>query len=101
MRDKDNCAAKLTDILHFIEALPLKRRVPHCQNLINDQNLRLQVSSNRKSKAKIHPTGIMLDRCIEEPVNLSKSYDLVELAGDLSLLHAQDGPIKVNILSSG
>src|SRR5947209_910871 len=56
---------------------------------------------NREGKAHIHSRGIMLYRRIEKTLNLSEGNDLVEFLANLGTAHAEDRPIKKDVLAAG
>src|SRR5438309_1826477 len=53
---------------------------------------------HRERQAHVHAARVPLDRGINELLHLGEGYDLVELAGDLRLLHAQDGAVQENVV---
>ena len=54
-----------------------------------------------KGEAHVHPARIVLDRGVQELLNLGEVYDLVKLALDLVALHPEDGAIQVDIVAAG
>src|SRR5947199_4061003 len=50
--------------------------------------------------AHVHAARVALDWGIDELLHLGEGYDLVELAGDLRLLHAQNGAVQENIVAA-
>ena len=54
-----------------------------------------------KGQPHIHPGGIALDGRIHKLLDLGKVDDLVELAVDLGLLHAEDGAVEIDVLAPG
>src|SRR5437773_5644226 len=98
MTYEQNCPALVPGyILHLAETLLLELHISHCQHLVHNQNLRLQVSSYGKSQAHVHPARVVLHRCVKELFSLRECDDLIELAIDLGLAHSEDGTIEVNI----
>src|SRR6185436_2601864 len=53
--DKKYRATRASDLLHFCNALFLECCVANCQHLVDDEDLRLKMSRNRKRKPDIHP----------------------------------------------
>ena len=54
-----------------------------------------------EGESHVHAAGIMLDGRVEEFLHLGKSHDLVKLAADLGLRHAEDGAIEEDVLPTG
>ena len=68
---------------HLPEALLLECIVANGQHLVDDQDLRLEVSGDGEGQPHVHPRGVALDRRVEELLDLGEGDDLVELAIDL------------------
>ena len=71
---------------HLLKAFRPKRPIAYSEHLVYKKNLGLQVNSNRKSKARTHTGGVMLERRADEIFQRSKGDDLVEVAVNLALL---------------
>ena len=54
VRNKENRASLLTNILHFVEALSLEPRVSDCQHFIHQQYFRFQMGGDGESESQIH-----------------------------------------------
>src|SRR6266550_1155104 len=101
MTNKKNGAALTCDRLHLTQALLLKGAISHRQDLVYDQYLWIQIGSYGKGQTHIHAAAITLHRRVQELLDLSKGHDLVELGFDFRLLHAQNGAVEKDVLSSG
>ena len=99
--DEEDRPALLGHVLDLAQALLLEPDVADGQHLVDDQDLGLEVGGHREGQPHVHPAGIVLDRGIEEPLDLGEGDDLVELAVDLRLLHPQDRPVQVDVLAAG
>ena len=66
MADEKHRPARVSHVVHLSQALLLKCRVPHCQNLVHQQDLRLKVGRHRESEPHIHPARVALHRRIDE-----------------------------------
>ena len=55
VRDEQNGASVLTDILHLVQALALEGHVTHRQHLVDDQDLRLQMAATGKARRTYMP----------------------------------------------
>lgn len=87
--------------LHFFNALLLKFRVPHGQDLVDDQNFGFQVGGYGKTQAHLHAGGVEFDRRIDMFFHPAEVDDLVQFAVDLLFGHAQDGAVHVDVLAAG
>src|SRR5437867_6659225 len=54
-----------------------------------------------KGQSDVHDGGVMFPRGIDEPLNFSERDDLLKPPLNLSLLHAQEGAVQVDILATG
>src|SRR5437867_1887218 len=100
MTHEQNCTSlALGDVLHFTQTLLLKLHISHCQDLVNNQNLWIEMGGHCKSQAQIHTTAIVLDRRVNEFVHFSECNDLIKLAVNLCLPHTENSAVQVNILS--
>mgnify|MGYP001317288154 CR=1 FL=1 len=75
--------------------------VAYCQDLINDQDLRVEMSCHSKRKPHVHTTGIALYRCIDELFYSRKVNDLIEFALHFSFVHPQDRAVEKDIFPAG
>ena len=71
------------------------------ENFIDNENLWFQESSYGEAEADGHTRGETLDRGVEVTFDASKINNLVELTGNLSLGHAHDAAVHIDILSCG
>src|SRR5262249_32495603 len=86
---------------HLAQALLLKGRVPNGEDLVHDQNFRLQVRRHGEGQAGVHSARVVLNRGFQESFDLGEGDDLVEPAMDLAPFHAEDGAIQIDILPAG
>src|SRR5436190_20691693 len=56
--------------LHLAEAFLLKHHVANGQNLVDDEDLRLEMGSNGKGEPYVHAGAVALDRRVEELIDL-------------------------------
>jgi hypothetical protein len=71
------------NFLHLAETFSLKLCIPDGQYLVNDQNFRFQMRSDRKGETHIHTRRIALYRRVEKFLYFCEGNDLVEFALDL------------------
>jgi hypothetical protein len=79
----------------------LEAGVTDGQDLIHDQDFRVQVGCDTESQADVHSTGVSFHRRVQKLFDFRKGDDLIELALDLAPAHAQDGAIEEDIISAG
>src|SRR5215831_10760409 len=101
MRNKKNRAATLPHVLHAIEAFSLEAGVADGEHLIDQQYLRLEVSSDREGEAHVHAAAVTLHRGIQELLDFRKPDDVVKFLGDFLLRHPQNCAIQEDILAAG
>src|SRR6185437_3789953 len=75
---------------HFSQRFPLESRVSDSEHLVHEQDVRLDVSRDRESQARLHAGRVTLDGRVDEALDLGERDDLIELSVDLFLLHAKD-----------
>src|SRR2546425_2006413 len=54
----------------------------------------------RKSEAHIHPTGVVLNWGIQEPLDFRESHNLVKLAFNLIAAHTENRAVEENVFSA-
>ena len=99
--DEQHRASLLGHVAHLAQAFALELRIAHRQDFVHDQDLRLEVRRDGERQPQVHAGRIAFDRCIDELVDLGEINNLVEFAGDLGALHAEDGAIQEDILAPG
>ena len=75
----------------------MKLGVADGENLVDDEDFRIQMRRDRKSKARVHAAGITLHRRIDESLDAGEIDDLVKLAGDLRAAHAENGAVEEHV----
>src|SRR6266403_612078 len=93
VRNKQYGPAALSEFPHLAKALFLKGHIPNGENLVHDEDLRIQASCNGKAQPDIHATRVMLDRSVQQFLKLRESNDLVKRRLHLCLRHAQHNAI--------
>ena len=83
------------------EAPALELGVADGEHLVDEQDLGLEVRSDRERKPDVHAARIALDRRVDELLDPGELDDGVEVARDLLALHPQDGAVQEDVLASG
>src|SRR5882762_4678869 len=95
-----NGATALGDLTHFPYALFLELQITHGQHFVHQQNFRLELSSHGEGQTHLHARAEMLERRIDELINLGERHNLIKFALDLALAHAKNGPAQENVLAA-
>ena len=101
MADEEHGAALLGDVSHLAEALPLEIGIADREDLVDEEDLRLEMRGDGERESEVHPARVALDRSIDELFDLRKGDDLVEFPADLGPAHAEDRAVEVNVFASG
>src|SRR5437660_378543 len=101
MADEQDRAAVAGHVLHLAETPLLEFHVADGEHLVDDEDLRLEMGSDRKSQAHIHTGRVALHGRVQESLDLREGDDLVELAPDLRPRHAEDRPVQEDVLPPG
>src|SRR5260370_29938307 len=101
MRDEDDCASCAGDIAHLAEAFFLEIYVADGQDFIDEENLRLEVSSDSEGQADVHAGGVVLYGSVNKFFELGEGHDFIELALDFALAHAEDGAGEKRVFVAG
>src|SRR5262245_10665875 len=89
------------DVLHPSDAFFLKSCIADRKHLIQDQDLRLQMSRDCECETQVHALGISLDRSVKKLIDLCKRDDFIQFPEHFPPLHSQDCAVEENVLSSG
>jgi len=92
-------AAGAGDLVHLAQALALELEVAHGQDLVDEEDLRVEVRGHREGQAHVHAARVALDRRVDEGLHAREGHDLVELPVDLPLAHPEDGAVQVDVLA--
>ena len=101
MRDEDDRAPGLAQVLHAAETAPLELGVADGEHLVDEQDLRLEVRRHREGEPHGHPARVALHGRVDEPLDAGELDDLVELALDLPPLHPEDRAVQEDVLAAG
>jgi hypothetical protein len=87
--------------VHSFHALPLKKIVTNTQHLVDEQNIRVDVSRDGKPEPSKHSRRIPFYRRIDKLFESLKIDDSIEALLDFVSCHSQNRAIKINIFSTG
>jgi hypothetical protein len=99
--DEDDGAPVPLGDVHPSQALGLELGVTHREDLVDDEDVRLDVGRDGEGETKVHAGGVALDRCVYEPLDSSEFDDVVEAVCHRPAAHAEDGAVEKEVLASG
>ncbi|OQA42175.1 MAG: hypothetical protein BWY52_02294 [Chloroflexi bacterium ADurb.Bin325] len=101
MADKQDRPAAARDFAHFPEAFLLECGIADGKDFIDNKDFRVQVRGHGEGEPHVHAGAVAFDRGVDELLDLGEGDDLVELAADFGLGHAQDRTIEEDVLAAG
>src|SRR5579862_8188747 len=101
MRDEQDSTAATAYVLHLSDALSLEVSVADGQDLVNNQDFRVQVRGDGERQPHIHPAAVTLNRRVDKLLDPRESDDGVKTAADLRLAHPQDRAIEEDVFAAG
>jgi len=87
--------------VEVIEALALELLVAHGDDLVDDEDFRVEIDGDGEPEPHVHPGGVDLDGRVDEVADVGELDDLVDRRVDLALAHPEDRPVEVDVLASG
>src|SRR5262245_29204157 len=100
VRDEHDRSAFGVELLDAIETPHLKGRIADCQNLVEQEDVRLEMRRYREAEAHVHARRVVLDGRVDEVAHAGKVDDAFELLDDLPAPHAEDGTAQVDVLAA-
>src|SRR5262245_42852206 len=101
MGNDDNGRASPPKLAKVLKAAPLELFVAHGDNLVDDQDLRIDVDRDRKPKTHIHAGRIMPNRRVNEVTDTREVDDLIEETIGLATRQTENRCVQVDVLSAG
>jgi len=99
--DDDDGATVLAELGELVHAPLLELHVADGQDLVDQEDLRLDVNGHREAQTHIHARGVVLHRLIDELTHPGEVDDVIELGLDLLAAHPQDGAVEEDVLPPG
>ena len=96
--EQDRPALPVAHLVHLSHALLLELCVPHRQDLVDHQDLRIQVSGHGEGQAHVHAAGVALHRRVQKLLHPREVHDGVEVPPNLRLAHPKDGAVQIDVL---
>src|SRR4029077_12770490 len=79
----------------------LKLGITDCQDFIDDENFRFEMSRDGECQPYVHSAAVSFNRRIEEFFDLRKIDNFVELAPNFRTRHPENRAIQENVFTSG
>src|ERR1700716_1066229 len=99
MADEDDCRPFSLKDSHAVKTAKLEGDITDGEDLIDEQDVRLDMDCHREPQSHVHTGRIELHRCVDELFQLGKSDDVVEAGFNLGLLQSEEHPIDEDVLS--
>src|SRR4029077_18720853 len=84
------------DVFHFRETFFLKLGVADGQNLVDEENLRVEVRGDGEGKPHVHAARVTFYRRVEKSFDLSEGNYLVEFSLNFRARHSEDRAVEEN-----
>src|SRR5919108_1141004 len=101
VRDEHDRAPGMLEVENAVDALTLKGLVAHGEDLVQQQDVRLDMRRDRETETHVHAGGIRLHRKVDEAFELGERNDLVEPLADLLPLQSVDRAAQEDVLAPG
>lgn len=101
MRDEQNRTPRVADPVKALDALALKRGVTNRQNLVNDQNVRIDVDGHREGQPCLHPARIRPHRLVDKVADVREGSDRVKTATNFVVAHPDHGGVHEHVFPAG
>jgi hypothetical protein len=100
VRDQHKRGPRLHLLADPRQALPLERLVPHGEDLVDQQHVRVQVGDDRKAQPQVHAGRIRLHRHVDEVTELGELDDAIDTLLDLLAGEAVQRAVQVDVLAA-
>ena len=85
-------AALVAELDELLEAALLEADVADGEDLVDDQQARVDVDRHRERQPHVHARRVGLHRCVDEAGQPGEVDDVVESRGDVPAAHARGSP---------
>src|SRR2546422_3871688 len=99
--DEEHGAARAHGVADLADALALEASVADGEDLVDQHDLGIEVGGHGEGQSNVHSARVVLDRSVDEALDLGERDDLVELRLDLGLPHPENRPVEVHVLPAG
>ncbi len=99
--DEEDGSAVDGDVVHLAEALLLELLIADGQDLVDEEDLRLEVCRYGERQADVHAAGVPLHGRVEELRHTGELDDGIEGPIDLFAGHPENGTVQEDVLTPG
>ena len=100
VRYEQNRAASILEGRDDAEAFPLKVLVTDGEDLVEEENVRLEERGDRKPEPHRHAARVGADRPVDRVLDFGERDDLVEALANLGATQTLDRPVQVDVLAT-
>ena len=93
MANKEDRSPLISGVFHLSQRFALKLGVTDSQDLVNNQNIRFEMSGDSEGKPNVHTRGVSFNRGFENGTDVSEINNLIEFRGDFGFAHSEYGAI--------
>ncbi len=101
MRHQQQRHAVRTHLGDALQALVLERLVADREDLVREQDVGLHVDGDREAEAHVHPRRVVLDRRVDERLELREPHDAVVASPRVAVREAEQARVQVDVLGAG
>ena len=101
MADKQDRLAFRLEFLELFIAFGLEKNIPDRKSLINDQNFRINIDGNRKSKTDKHTGRIGFYRLIDKIADIRKIQNILQAGVNLLFGKPVHRSVQIDIFHTG
>ena len=101
MAYKQNGLSHFLELFEFPVTFCLEKYISYGKSLINDQDLRIDIDSYRKSQTHEHTTGVCFYRLIDKITDICKIQNRLQLGIDLFPGKTDHASVEIYIFKSG
>ena len=98
--DEDDRAAALLELEDLAEALALEGLVADGEDLVEQEDVRVEMRRDREAEPHVHPRGVGAHGPVDRLLELGEGDDLVEALADLRALEPVDGAVEEDVLAA-
>ncbi len=99
--DQNDRSAGSAEFLEFFIAFLPEERVPHSEDLIDEDDVRIDMCGGSKSQSDKHSVGVSFNGLIDKISDFGKGDDIIHFFMDLFSRKPQDHAVYKDILPTG
>ncbi len=87
--------------VHVIHAAALELFVAHCDDFVDEQDLRVDVDRHREAESDVHAARVDLHRLVDEVTDAAELDDVVHRVGHVLPGESEHGAVEEDVLAAG